>query len=394
MSFEQKLFWNNMPSKITRHIKINQNLKNLLKNSFLRSISEPFFLYTGTNDIDFSFLDKDPKLLKKLGKRKVKFFLYEPVSYYFDNEKNFNLGYYTEFHSSDNRSANLKAEELDYINELAERINGIVLNHCDYGLENLLGKKYPNITFRCRDIFIRQAAMSYMPLDPKIIPKITKKFWCGNGRYTIHRHIVMCYLADKPGNYSWWYNSDTDWESTVDWIEKLPKDYLNKNNTILNREEFELDFSADKMQVDEKHKLYLPDGSFSQPNIKYKNTFDECFVCIVNETRFAQPTANFSEKIIDAINYRKPFIVVAPPKTLEYIRKFGFKTFSDYWDESYDKIENHSDRMLAIFALIDEINSKSLAELNEINHDMQTLLEHNRKIIKQLPRNNCVINDS
>jgi len=390
MSFEQKLFWNNMPSKIIRRTKKNDNLNNLLRQSFLKNILEPFFLYTGTNNIDFSFIKKDPKLIKKLGKRKVKFFLYEPVSYYFDNEQ-FNLGYYTEFHSDYNKSKNLRAEELDYINEFGSKINGIVVNHCDYGLEKLLGDKYPHITFRCRDIFIRQAAMSYMPVDPKVVPKITKKFWCGNGRYTIHRHIIMCFLADKPGNYSWYFDSDTDWESTVDWIENLPKDYLTKNNKILNQEKFELDFSSEKMQVEEKHRLYLPDGAFSQPNIEYKKTFDECFVCVVNETRFAQPTANFSEKIIDAINYKKPFIVVAPPKTLEYIRKFGVKTFSDYWDESYDQIENHSDRMLAIFALIDRINTKSLAELNGINYDMQEILEHNRNIIKQLPRNNCVI---
>jgi len=393
MSFEQKLFWNNMPSKIIRHSKKNDNLKKLFQESFLRYINEPFFLYTGTNDIDFTFLDKDPKIIKKLCKRKVKFFLYEPVSYYFDREE-FNLGYYTEFHSDHNNSTNLRAEELDYINDLGSKINGIVVNHCDYGLDKFLGKKYPYITFRCRDIFIRQAAMSYMPLSNKIIPKITKKFWCGNRRYTIHRHIIMCFLADKSGNYSWYFNSDTDWESHVDWIDDLPKEYLDENNKILNREKFELDFSTDKMQVDEKHILYLPEGAFSQPNIKYKKTFDECFVCIINETRFAQPTANFSEKIIDAINYKKPFIVVAPPKTLEYIRKFGIKTFSDYWDESYDEIENHNDRMLAIFALIDKINSKSLEELNELNQEMQTMLEHNRNIIKQLPRNKSVINDS
>jgi len=393
MSFEQKLFWNNMPSKIIRRTKRNDDFNNLLRKSFLKNIHETFFLYTGTNEIDFSFINKDPKLIKKLRKTKVKFFLYEPVSYYFDN-KEFNLGYYTEFHSNHNNSRNLRAEELDCINELAGRINGIVLNHCDYGLNKQVGEKYPNITFRCRDIFIRQAAMSYMPIDPAVVPEITKKFWCGNGRYTIHRHIVMCFLADKPGNYSWYFDSDTDWESSVDWIENLPKEYLSKNNKILNKEKFELDFSSEKMKVDEKHRLYLPNGAFSQPNIRYKKTFDECFVCIVNETRFAQPTANFSEKIIDAINYKKPFIVVAPPKTLEYIRKFGIKTFANYWDESYDKIENHNDRMLAIFALIEQINSKSLAELNELNHDMQTMLEHNRNIIKQLPRNNSVINDS
>lgn len=393
MTFSQQLFWKNLPSKIIGSTKIHPHFRSIFENSFLRSIHEPFFVYTGTNNIDFSFLEKDKKLLKKLSKRKVKIFLYEPVSYYFKDE-NFNLGYYSEFHSKHNNSTNIRAEELDYINDLGEKINGIVLNHCDYGLEKQIAHQYPNITFRCRDIFIRQAAMSYMPLDPNVVPKITTKFWCGNGRYTIHRHIVMCYLANKPGNYSWWYNSDTNWEETVDWIDNLPRDYLAKNNEILNKEKFELDFSAERVHIAEKHCLYVAEGAFSQPNIKYKATFDECFVCIINETRFAQPTANFSEKIIDAINYRKPFIAVAPPRTLEYIKKFGFKTFSDYWDESYDQIENHSDRMLAIFDIIDEINKKSLKELNKINHDMQSILEHNRKIVKNLARNNTVINDN
>ena len=393
MDFVQDIYWNNLPSKILRARKKGHTFNSLIKNSFISSIKEPFFLFTGTNDIDFSFLDKDKKILKKLSKRKVKFFLYEPVSYYFEGS-NFNLSYYSEFHSDHNNSSKLRAEELDYLNDLGQKINGIVVNHGDYGLQKFVGDKYPYLTFRCRDIFIRQAAMSYMPLDPKIIPTITKRFWCGNGRYTIHRHIIMSYLADKLGNYSWWFKGSTDWESVVDWIESLPRDYLEKNNKILNENNWELDFSSDKIDIDEKHCLYLPEGPFSQPNIQYKKTFDECFVCIINETRFAQPTANFSEKVIDAINYRKPFIVVAPPKTLEYIKKFGFKTFSDYWDESYDKIENHNDRMLAIFNLIDEINSKSLDELNDINLDMQKLLEHNRKIVKNLPKNNAVINDN
>lgn len=393
MDFIQDIYWKNLPSKKIRNYKRSKFFSPLFEKTFLKSIHEPFFVFTGTNNIDFSFLDEDPKILKKLSKRKVKFFLYEPVSYYFENQENFNLSYYSEFHSQYNNSVYLRAEELDCLNDLGAKINGLVLNHCDYGLAKLLGDKYPNITFRCRDVFLRQAASSYMPQDPKEINTVTKRFWCGNGRYTIHRHVVMCYLADKLGNYSWWFNSDTDWENTVDWIEDLPKDYLDNNNKILNKNTFELDFSSKKIDVGEKHALYLPEGPFSQPNIEYKKTFDECFVCIINETRFAQPTANFSEKIIDAINYRKPFIVVAPPKTLEYIRKFGFKTFSNYWDESYDQTENHNDRMREIFRLIDEINSKSLDELNAIYRNMISVLDHNRSILKNLPKNNTVIHD-
>jgi hypothetical protein len=393
MQFIQDLYWDNLPSKILKSRKYNEYTRQLFTSTFLKSIKEPFFLFTGTNAIDFSFLYKDPKLVKKLSKRKVKFFLYEPVSYYFKN-KNFNLGYYSEFHSRHNQSTTLHAEELDCINDLGKKINGIVLNHSDYGLGSLLQSRYPYITFKCRDIFLRQAAMSFMPNNPVDIPKITKKFWCGNGRYTIHRHIIMCFLADKPGNYSWWFKGNTDWNSVTDWVENLPTDYLTKNNRILNNNKWELDFSAPKVNIKEKHHLYLPEGPFSQPNIDYKKTFDECFVCIINETRFAQPTANFSEKIIDAINYRKPFIVVAPPKTLEYIKKFGFKTFDKFWDENYDAIENHSQRMLQIFSVIDNINQKSIDELNEMYMEMLPILDHNRNILKTLPRDNKVIDDN
>ena len=117
-------------------------------------------------------------------------------------------------------------------------------------------------------------------------------------------------------------------------------------------------------------------------------------MCIINETRFAQPTGNFSEKTIDAINYRKPFILVAPPKTLEYLKKFGFKTFDKYWSEDYDQIENHTDRMVEIFRIIDFINSKKLDELNDIYRDMLDVLDHNRSILKSLPEKDIVINDT
>ena len=146
--------------------------------------------------------------------------------------------------------------------------------------------------------------------------------------------------------------------------------------------------------LNEKFGFYIPDGTFSSSNLDYKHTFDPCFVCIVNETRFAQPTANFSEKTLVAINYGKPFIIVGPPKTLKYLKKFGFKTFNKYWSEEYDKIENHSQRMAEIFKVIDYINSKSLDDLNDMYRDMSEILNHNRKILRSLPYNKIIINDN
>ena len=391
--FRQDIFYKNLPSKIL-HYRKTHGIKNLAEQTFLKKIKTPYFVYTGTGSIDFDFLEKDFKLLKKLSKRQLQVFLYEPVSYYFKG-KDYNLSFYSEFHSDCNYDDDLHVSELDSINYLGKKIGTVTLNHCDYRLPKFMAAKYPFINIQCRDIFLRQTAASWMPNDPKDIPVITKKFWCGNGRYTIHRHMIMCYLADKPGNYSWWFESDMNWDLEKSWIgHKIDLTYLKKNNRILNKNIFELDFSAKKIKVKKNNRLYIPQGNFSQPNITYKKTFDECFVCIINETRFAQPTGNFSEKTIDAINYRKPFILVAPPKTLEYLKKFGFKTFDKYWPEDYDQIENHTDRMVEIFRIINFINSKKLDDLNDIYRDMLDVLDHNRSILKSLPEKDIVINDT
>lgn len=388
--FIQGLFYKNMPSKKLR-VRNTKQFPKFFTKTYLQNVEKPIFVYTGTGSIDFDLLKKDSKIIKKLSKRDVEIYLYEPVSYYFKNH-GYNLGYYSEFHSNYNNSKKLAAAELDSINKLGKKLGKITLNHCDYGLANMLGCRYSNIHMQCRDIFIRQAANCYMPLVDTPSLLITKKFWCGNGRYTIPRHMVMCYLADKLGNYSWWYESDMDWNIEYTWIEDLfDQEYLNKNNEILNSNKFFLEFKANTVKVHEKSGYYIPSGTFSSPNLDYKHTFDPCFVCIVNETRFAQPTANFSEKTLDAINYKKPFVVAAPPRTLEYLKKFGFKTFDKYWSEEYDRIENHSQRMAEIFKVIDYINSKSLDELNDMYRDMLDILQHNRNILKDLPTNTVII---
>jgi hypothetical protein len=105
--------------------------------------------------------------------------------------------------------------------------------------------------------------------------------------------------------------------------------------------------------------------------------YTNSFVDVINETRFAQPTANFSEKVFQAIQYQKPFIVVGPPKTLEYIRSMGFKTFNDYWDESYDDEPHHGERLAKIFDVLEKIIHTPKDELSKMYDDMRSMLAHN-----------------
>lgn len=394
MTFKQDLFWKNLPTKKRPH-KLNANVHSLVSGTFLQDHLDPFFIFTGTNAIDFDRITKDKKLCNKLQKKNISIFLYEPVSYYFTNN-GYTLGYYSEFHNQYNYTKKLRAEELDSIQKFAKKINKIIqVNHCDYQLSSLLQNRYQRLDLQCRDIFLRQAASAFMPSIDADPNSIIKPFWCGNGRYTIHRHIIMCKLAQCPGNYSWFFRSDCNWDMDKNWVEKdIITNDLVKGNDILNQNDFRLDFEAKSVITAHKSGYYMPEGDFSQPNITYKYTFDQCFVAIINETRFAQPTANFSEKVIDAINYGKPFIVAGPPRTIEYIQQFGFKTFSNFWNEDYDQVENHSQRILRIFQLIDYISSLSIIEMREIYKKMLPILEHNRKILKDLPKKTQIINEN
>ena len=390
MSFEQDLYWHNMPSKRFPSRLINFNY--LIKTPFFKRFSNPFLLYTGTNELNFRDFKRDTKNISKLRKKSPHIFLYEPVSYYLTTEKDYSLGYYSEFHNKHNNSGNIRAAELDSIQEFSKEFGvRFTVNTCDYGLNTILGHLYPEMNIVCRDIFLRQASRTIISTLDVTKKDISKKFWCGNGRYTIHRHMIMCYLVNKSGNYSWRFKSGIDWSDWVDWIEDMPLSILSPNAHFLNEKDYYLDFETEKVDVFGKDGHYLPAGPFSHPSMHYYKTFRECFLAVVNETRFAQPTANFSEKVIDAINYGSPFLLVAPPRTLEYLKTFGFKTFSGYWDEGYDLEENHSKRMKMIFKIIDYINSLSLKELTAMHSSMLSILKHNRKILSQLHINSEII---
>jgi hypothetical protein len=112
--------------------------------------------------------------------------------------------------------------------------------------------------------------------------------------------------------------------------------------------------------------------------------YNDVFVDIVNETRFYQPTGNFSEKVFQAIQYMKPFILVAPPHTLEYVKSFGFKTFDEFWNESYDNEIIHIDRMTKILEVVDKINNTPIEELRVLYKKMIPILEHNLEVYKRM----------
>jgi hypothetical protein len=94
---------------------------------------------------------------------------------------------------------------------------------------------------------------------------------------------------------------------------------------------------------------------------------------IVLETLFDDNRQQLTEKTLRPIACAQPFILASSPGSLSYLRDYGFKTFHDIWDETYDQISNHYDRLQAIAGLMKEISEwdhdtkkKKILEANKI----------------------------
>jgi hypothetical protein len=107
----------------------------------------------------------------------------------------------------------------------------------------------------------------------------------------------------------------------------------------------------------------------------YDNTDFE----IVLETLFDDNRLHLTEKSLRPIACGQPFILCATYGSLEYLRKYGFKTFGDIIDESYDNIKDPYHRMLAIINVMKSISSWTQEQQQANLIKIQSITDHNQQ---------------
>lgn len=385
-----ELHWFNIPDTPSK----SSSLENpfLLELKRLTELPEgtPLYIYMWNNFItDLTIISHDSKTIEFLNHKGVHIFLFEPMCAHYINEKH-NQQFYSEFPYKENEFYSV--DELDSIKEyvIKNNLTNVTVHTCDYNVKKYYSNYSSWMNLICDDLFIKSFTI-FNNVDDTFRPNFTKKFICLNWRYTKHRHLISAHLLNKSCYLSWYFTVTNDelkknlWFDFDSWADIEIIDNLKKLN---DASPLCLDIHHDyATQITNGAETDWPQHDYNTPAARnprvnslekfYKDSFCE----IVNETRFAQPTGNYSEKVYQAIRYKKPFIIVAPPFTLEYIRSQGFKTFNDFWDESYDTCVNHEQRLLKIFNLIDQINNKSLLELITMYNDMKEIIEHNFKIV-------------
>jgi hypothetical protein len=122
------------------------------------------------------------------------------------------------------------------------------------------------------------------------------------------------------------------------------------------------------------------DGHLWQVNPRWFHISAMSLVCessigaVSGEISVTAPSGVFvSEKSLKPMAMQHPFIVVATPGTLAEIQSFGFETFPELWDESYDSIVDFGQRLNVIMQQVQQFDT---AQLNQLV--VQQKLQHNQ----------------
>lgn len=129
------------------------------------------------------------------------------------------------------------------------------------------------------------------------------------------------------------------------------------------------------------YKNYHEDNleSYSHTTSSNSDILQQAFLWVATESDAYIPTSFLSEKAAKSFYAKRPFVVVSGPNTLKRIQSFGFKTFGDFWDESYDVEPDVCKRIKKVMDIVNHISQLSHSDLITLANDMTDVLEYNYK---------------
>jgi hypothetical protein len=121
----------------------------------------------------------------------------------------------------------------------------------------------------------------------------------------------------------------------------------------------------------------------------YENTNIE----VVLETLFDDSRLHLTEKILRPVACGQPFILAGTHGSLEHLREYGFQTFADIWDESYDLEPDPEIRLQKIAQLMRDIANWDAKTQHKKLQEAQQIAKHNQRWFFSAEFFNCVVNE-
>ena len=213
--------------------------------------------------------------------------------------------------------------------------------------------------------------------------KIEKHFFSANNYPRASRMHFYKYLNDNElfdyGNFSFFNFAniplDENGQFTYDQREddgglrKIPSDYK---------------FGAMKF-YNEREDNYVNHEIIKGLNL---DIIEKSAIEIIFETAYCKDDfVQFSEKTIKGLFSPRPFILHSYPFSLKKLRKLGFKTFDFLFDEEYDNIVDHEQRLYYIFHMVKQISYLDINEIKATLEKNKDVFLHNRYVLNTFYKN-------
>ena len=219
--------------------------------------------------------------------------------------------------------------------------------------------------------------------------RINKLFSCLNGTLRPYRLLFLCYLRENNlldlGHVTYHFkesiknkvNPVTDVSTLSD---KSCGVHLRTTYPFTRTHEH-YKYSKEEIRIFEKHANEFMHKNFNYPALEKENIWDiqleflqSSLINIVTESAYHYPHQHPSEKLLKPIGVKRPFIIVGPAGLLKELQEFGFKTFNECWDETYDDLRDPSLRMSAI---IDVLNNFKTVDVLWLAEKIKPIVEFN-----------------
>lgn len=286
---------------------------------------------------------------------------------------------------------------LKWLNRFAElnklSKESFIFTHANLTLDRAIGEmkatgftpKFTNLPvnyFEYNPWFIKSPNQSYererlLPYLEKYIrdnrkKKFKKHFSILNRRPHMHRIFLFSEVMTTPalketsdislGNHLI-YDQQYIHNALEEAITKMPE--YEKNYEFVKSWDFSNAVTLDKDLDDNRA------GEFT------RSFYKDYFCSITVETAVLINQMFFSEKTFKPIFNLQPFIMFGDAFSLEHLRKLGYKTFSNWWDESYDQNEDWLQRLKLVSKVMQDISTWSDDKMYAVTQEMEETLVHN-----------------
>jgi len=188
-----------------------------------------------------------------------------------------------------------------------------------------------------------------------------------NGRYRQHRRGLIN-LLDDTGllKNALWTNLDAHQRP----IRLLPEQY--------EVEQFRNNMKSVTEQGFIKNQLF--NNLWGEIYIAPEPYIDTYF-SLVTETVYSYPYSFRTEKIAKPLTMGHPFVAVANAGFYRDLHNIGFKTFGHIIDESFDNIDNDTDRMNAIVSVVGDLCTRNMLQFMS---EAESVCKYNQQHLQQL----------